>query len=346
MAKWLVALIVMLSGVALVGGCQKQSAAPATQAASSAGSGKIQIVFIPKNMGNSYFDLIGTGFKQAASEYQADFTTVAPASDSDPAGQIAFIKDQIQRGVQVIAVIPNSTTALIPVLKQAMDKGITVITLDADLTGNEQYRSAGVWPADADEIGASQVEALGSLMNYSGKFAILSATTEAPNQNAWIKAMKLALQGSKYQNMQLVDIVYGDDKAEKCQTESEALLNKYPDLKGILSPTTVGIVGAARVVQDAGKSGQIVVTGLGLPSLMRGFVKDGVVKKFQFWNGFNQGYLAGQVACQLANKSLHPAAGVTFKAGILGDRTFRDKNVVIADKPADFTADNIDKYNF
>jgi hypothetical protein len=79
---------------------------------------------------------------------------------------------------------------------------------------------------------------------------------------------------------------------------------------------------------------------------MRGFVKDGVVKKFQFWNGFNQGYLAGQVACQLANKSLHPAAGVTFKAGILGDRTFRDKNVVIADKPADFTADNIDKYNF
>ena len=333
MGKWLA--LVLLTGLLLPGGCGK-----------SADSGKIHIVFIPKNSGNPYFDTIAEGFKKAAAEYNADLSTIAPAK-GDATSQIPLIKDQIQRGIQVLAIIPNSPDTLNPALQEARDKGVIVITLDADLTGNEQYRDAGILPVEPAAVGESQVEVMGSLIGYSGKFAILSATTDAPNQNAWIAVMKDTLKNNpKYKDMQLVDIVYGNDAPEKCQTESEALLTRYPDLKGILSPTTVGIVGAATAVQAAGKADKVKVTGLGTPNQMRRFVKDGVVKAFGLWSPFDQGYLAGQVACQLANKTLKPGAGVTFKAGTLGERTFKDKNIVITDKPTVFTAENIDKFNF
>ncbi len=332
MGKWLT-LILLLSCLLTLSGCGRDS-------------GKTRIVFIPKNDGNPYFDTIAEGFKKAAGEYNADFNNVPPAK-GDATSQIPIIKDQIQRGIQVLAIIPNSPDTLNAALQEARDKGIIVITLDADLTGHEQYRDAAVWAVEAKAVGESQVELMGSLIGYNGKFAILSATTDAPNQNVWIAVMKDTLKTNpKYKDMQLVDIVYGNDDPQKCLTESEALLNKYQDLKGILSPTTVGIVGAAQAVQSAHKADKVMVTGLGTPNQMRRFVKDGVVKAFGLWSPFDQGYLAGQVACQLVNKTLKPAAGVTFKAGTLGDRTFKDKNIVITDQPTVFTADNIDKYNF
>jgi rhamnose transport system substrate-binding protein len=342
MGKWL-ALIVLSCLIGLAG-CEKNTGATTKQSGPT--GGKIRIVFIPKNAGNPYFDTIIEGFKKAASENNAEFSSISPFV-GDATSQIPLIKDQIQRGVTVLAIAPNSPETLNPALKEARDKGIIVLTVDADLTGNEQYRDAAVWPVEAPAVGESQVEIMGSLIGYSGKFAILSATTDAPNQNNWIAVMKDTLKNNpKYKDMQLVDIVYGNDDPQKCQTESEALLTKYPDLKGILSPTTVGIVGAAQAVQSRGKADQVKVTGLGTPNQMRRFVKDGVVKAFGLWSPFDQGYLAGQVACQLANKTLQPGAGVTFKAGSLGERTFKDKNIVITDKPTVFTAENIDKYNF
>jgi rhamnose transport system substrate-binding protein len=341
MTKYLA--LALISGILTLTACEKGGGTPATQAATG---GKTRIVFIPKNAGNPYFDTIIEGFKKAAAENNAEFSSISPAV-GDATSQIPLIKDQIQRGIQVLAIAPNSPDTLNPALKEAMDKGVIVITVDADLTGNEQFRNAAILPVESAAVGQSQVEVMGSLINYSGKFAILSATTDAPNQNSWIAVMKDTLKNNpKYKDMQLVDIVYGNDAPEKCQTESEALLTKYPDLKGILSPTTVGIVGAATAVQAAGKADQVKVTGLGTPNQMRRFVKDGVVKAFGLWSPFDQGYLAGQVACQLAAQTLKPAPGVTFKAGTLGDRTFKDKNLVITDKPTVFTADNIDNYHF
>jgi rhamnose transport system substrate-binding protein len=196
-------------------------------------------------------------------------------------------------------------------------------------------------------VGESQVELVGSLIGYKGQIAILSATTDAPNQNAWIEIMKKTLATNpKYKDMQLVETVYGNDEPQKSLTECEALLTKYPDLKGIISPTTVGIAAAAQCVQTAGKAQQIKVTGLGTPNQMRRFIKDGTVTAFALWSPFDEGYLAGQLAYQLANKSLTAAPGTSFTAGTLGKRVIQPLNIVITGAPVTFTKDNIDQFNF
>jgi rhamnose transport system substrate-binding protein len=327
-------------------GCDNSGSTSAPAASGGAASAeKGTIVYIAKNQGNPYFDPLIDGFKKAVEENGYTFASQSPDT-ADATSQLRIVKDQIQLKASAIAISPNSTDALNTVFDEAMSKSIPVVTVDSDLTGNEQHRSVGVITVDVQSVGEGQIELLGSLINYEGKFAILSATTDAPNQNAWIVVMKETLKKPKYAKMELVEIVYGNDEPQKSVTEAESLLTKHVDLKGIIAPTTVGIRSAAQVVQNAKQADSVFVTGLGLPSEMRGFIKDGTVKAFALWNPYDEGYLAGQVASQLAAGTLKPAPGVMFNAGTLGERTFKENNVVVTGPPFVFTKENIDQFKF
>src|SRR3954463_3279218 len=129
--------------------------------------------------------------------------------------------------------------------------------------------------------------------------------------------------------MKLVEIVYGNDEPQKSYTEAEALLTKYPDLRGIIAPTTVGIAAAAQVVESAKRAPQVQVTGLGTPNQMRKFIQNGTVKAFALWSPKDEGYLAAQLGYLIASKKLTPTVGATFNVPTMGDRKFTPNNVVI-----------------
>jgi rhamnose transport system substrate-binding protein len=336
----------LIAAALVLTSCQKSESTSMTGGAKPTTAKDVKIVYIPKNTGNPYFDSIIDGFKESAANTGAQFDTIGP-STPDATSQIPIIKDQLQRGVNVICISPNSPDALNQVFKEAVSKGVTMICVDADLTGNESLRTACVLPTDPKEVAKVQLDMLGEQIGFKGKFAILSATTDAPNQNLWIKYMKEFLQNDpKYKDMELIATVYGDDVDAKSNTEAEALLTKYPDLRGIIAPTTVGISAAAHVVQSAHKADQVIVTGLGRPNDMRNFVKDGTVKQFALWITKDQGYVAGELAVQLAMGKLRPERGATFQAGSKGERSFRENNIVIASPPVVFNKDNIDQYQF
>ena len=190
---------------------------------------------------------------------------------------------------------------------------------------------------------------VGSLIGYEGEIAILSATTEAPDQNKWIVGMNETLANDpKYAKMKLVATVYGDDQPEKSTTEMEALLSNYPNLKGVIAPTTVGIAAAAQVVQSRGIADKVAVTGLGLPSEMRDFVKDGTVKAFQLWSPYNEGWLAVHFALGVLDGSIKNEIGSSFDVENLGTKTIIEPfNTINAqDGLTTFDAANIDDFSF
>jgi rhamnose transport system substrate-binding protein len=307
---------------------------------------KIDIVFIGKNTGNPYFDSLTKGFVEACQKIACNFEFVAPAT-AEATSQIPFIEAQIQRGVDVIAISPNSPDALNQVFDAARAKGIIVMTVNGDITGNESHRDLTILPTDFTKVGADQVEMVGSLIGYEGEIAILSATTEAPDQNFWIKGMNEAIKDPKYAKMKLVATVYGDDQPEKSTSEMEALLANYPDLKGVIAPTTVGVAAAAQVVQSRGVAEQVNVTGLGLPSEMRDFVKDGTVKAFQLWSPYNEGWLAAHLAVDLKAGKAKNEVGSTFEVPNLGTITINEGNSINTQSSlTTFTAENIDQFDF
>jgi rhamnose transport system substrate-binding protein len=211
-----------------------------------------------------------------------------------------------------------------------------------------------VLPTDFDKLGASQIELLGSMINYEGKFAILSATTDAPNQNYWIAGMKEALKDPKYSKMELADIVYGDDKPEKSRKEAESLLTKYPDLRGILAPTSVGVEQAAKTIEASGvypggpnaKGAGVVVTGLGTPLQMKSYLDKGIIQKVALWSPPDEGCVTAYLAASAAQGKVKLEAGQSFDVPNLGSRTLGKNNVVITGPPVVFTKDNVGQYQF
>jgi rhamnose transport system substrate-binding protein len=312
---------------------------------SSPGTTTLNIAFLPKAVNNPYFDVAATGGQEAATELKGQFKQVGP-SDATGAAQIPFIQTLTQQNVSAIVVSADDANAIAPALKQAMAKGIKVVGYDSSPATDA--RNVFINQADTKGIGEVQIEMVcDEIPGCAGDIAILSATSTATNQNAWIDVMKSTLaSNSKYSGLKLVKVAYGNDDPQVSTTEAQGLLTAYPNLKGIISPTTVGIAAAAKVLKDQNKVGKVALTGLGTPNQMRAFVKDGTCKEFALWNVKDLGYLAYYTAALLVQGKIKGTSGETFTAGRLGSYTIDASTTVLLGKPFVFKADNIDQLNF
>lgn len=229
---------------------------------------------VAKSAGNPFNEKQIEGFKKAIEEQE--YQVIEKTPDQPTAEQqINIIQELITQGVDGIAIAANDENALQPALKQAMDQGIAVTSFDSAV--NQESRQAHVNQADPKAIAVAMMDAVLDLAGGEGQFAILSATSTATNQNTWIAGMEeLMAEDEKYAGLELVKITYGDDLRDKSTSETEALLQSFPDLRVIMSPSTVGIAAAAKVVQDKGVSDNIKVTGLGLPSEMAAYIDNDV----------------------------------------------------------------------
>jgi rhamnose transport system substrate-binding protein len=219
-----------------------------------------------------------------------------------------------------------------------------VVSFDSD--ANASCRDAFINQATTQGIGDSLVKMASELAGGSGDIAILSATPNATNQNAWIDVMKQDLAKPENAKLKLVKIAYGNDDDQKSFQEAQGLLQSYPNLKVIVSPTTVGIAAAARYISSSSYKGKVALTGLGLPNQMRKFVKDGTVKEFALWDPADIGYLAAYAGAALASGQITGKEGEKFKAGKLGDYTIGANGEIVLGPPTVFNAGNIDKFNF
>jgi rhamnose transport system substrate-binding protein len=303
----------------------------------------LKITFLPKEIDNPYEVLVDQGGIDAVTELKGEGKEVGP-SDASASSQVSYINTLIQQQQDAIIIAANDPNAVAPALKDAMSKGISVVTYDSDAAVDA--RQIFVNQANSEEIGRSQIRLVSELIGGSGEIAILSATPNATNQNTWIKFMQEELKKPENADLKLVKIAYGDDDDQKSFQEAQALLQTYPNLKGIIAPTTVGIAAAARYISTSPYKGKVQLTGLGTPNQMREFVKDGTVTAFALWNPIELGYLAGYAAAALASGQISGKEGEVLKAGKLGERTIGKDGEIILGPPTKFDKDNIDDFDF
>ncbi|MGQ4513299.1 rhamnose ABC transporter substrate-binding protein [Streptomyces sp. DW26H14] len=303
----------------------------------------LTMAFLPKQINNPYEKIVDDAGISAAKSFQGKAKEVGP-SDASASSQVSYINTLIQQRQNAILIAANDPNAVCGPLKQAMKQGIKVVSYDSDTA--KDCRQVFINQASSESIGRSLIQHIGKQVGYKGKIAILSATQNATNQNTWIDYMKQELKDPKYKNMRLVKVAYGDDDDQKSFQQTQGLLQAYPDLKGIISPTTVGIAAAARYLDDSSYKGKVVLNGLGTPDQMRKYVKDGTVTQFSLWNPDNLGYLGSYAAAALASGQITGAQGDTFTAGKLGKFTVGKDGEVILGPPTVFDKTNIDQFHF
>jgi len=357
-ATWLALALPVAATVALAAcsssssssssGASSSSAAATGSSSSGAASGGLKtglkVFVIPKQLGNSYFttaDSANSGGAIAALNALGETGQETSGTAATPASQIPAIQAAISKGANALIVSATDPTALCPTLKSAMSRGIKVVTYDSDAPS---CRSMFINQASTADIGTTEVDILAKEINDTGQIAIVSAAASATNQNAWIGYMKTELK--KYPKMSLATVVYGNDDPTTSTQVTQGLLQQYPNLKGIISPTTVGIAAAAAVLDSAKYRGKIALTGLGTPDEMKKFVADGTVKEFELWNPADLGYLAGYAAVELASGKIDGSSGQSFTAGKLGSFTVGADDTVLLGPPFVFTSGNINQFNF
>ncbi|GAA3802311.1 rhamnose ABC transporter substrate-binding protein [Sphaerisporangium flaviroseum] len=328
----------------------QSSAAPSQSAASSAAADPnapikqgLKLAFLPKAINNPYETIVDNAGIEAAKEFGGTAKEVGP-SDASASSQISYINTLTQQGQDAILIAANDANAVCGPLKQARAKGIKIVAYDSD--ASKDCRDIFINQASSEEVGRSQVRLLADMIGHKGDIAILSATANATNQNTWIKFMKDELTKPEYKDMKLVKVAYGDDEDQKSFQQTQGLLQAYPNLKGIISPTTVGISAGARYISGSKYKGKVVLTGLGTPNQMRQFVKDDTVQKFALWNPKDLGYLAAYAAAALSSGQITGAEGEVLKAGKLGERTIGKDGEIILGPPFTFEASNIDQFDF
>lgn len=320
-------------------GTSSQGSSAPTSATASSGE-KITIALLPKQKGSPYFESCNIGAQAAAKELGDVEVIYDGPTDGNATKAADMIKKWTLKKVDAIAVSPNAPDVVAPVMKAAKDKGIKVLTWDAD--GDKASRDWFVNQATAEQIGNALVDTLAKDIGDAGEVAIVSAAAEAANQNEWMKYMKTRL--AKHPKMKLVATKFAGEDQKLAFTITQDLMKAYPNLKGVWGISSQAFPGAAEAIKQGGKGGKVFVTGLSTPNVMKDFVKDGTVKSVVLWNTQDLGALTVQAA-RAAVKGELKAGDTTFKGGKLGEKKIAGDNILLGDILI-FTKDNIDKYDF
>lgn len=300
-----------------------------------------RVAMVVKNLGNSYFDACANGARQAAAEIGGMEIIYTAPTKPTPEDQIAVIDSLIAQRVDGIIVSANDAQALVPVGKKAMQRGIRMMSFDSAIApeGRSIHLSASSTPL----IGAKQVQMIGETLGHEGEVAILSAASTMTNQNAWIEAMFVEWQDPKYANMPHVATVYGDDQDDKSYRELQALVKAHPNLRGVISPTTIGIRAGAKAIMDEGLIGQVYITGLGLPSEMQAAVEAGACDSFAIWNPVEYGYASTHIMGAILGGA-DTAEGAMLPMGTKGQTSVGAGGEAVMGEPFVFDKSNVAEF--
>ncbi len=298
-----------------------------------------RIALVVKALGIGFFEAANKGAQEAAKELGDVEIIYTGPTDTTAEGQIEVINSLIAQGVDAIAISANDPDAVAPALQKAMERGITVISWDSGVA--KEGRQMHLNPSSSALIGNTIIKLAADNLPDGGDVAVLSATATSTNQNTWIDEMKKVM--GNYPKVNLVATVYGDDLADKSYREAQGLMATYPNLRAIIAPTTVGILAASQAVTDAGKIGQVNVTGLGLPSEMAGAVESGATTSFAIWNPIDLGYAATMIAYNI-NKGAKAEAGAEIPMGRMGTAKLDDNSEAAMSDPFTYDKSNIEEF--
>jgi len=305
-------------------------------------SGPVTVGFLPKLDTDPYFQVAKTGAEEAAGEIGGKVIQQAP-SQATAEAQIEFINNLVAQKVDVIAIAGNDANAVAPALKRAAKQGVRVISYDSDVAADT--RTVFLNQAKGDSLAEMMLESMGQMLDYKGDFAILSSTPTATNQNAWIDFMKARLKEPKYAKLNLVQIAYGEESEQVNQQQALALVEAFPNLKGIIIPAGIGLPAAARAMEQAGSLGKVKLTGLAPATLIKKYIQNGTVQDI-WWNVKDLGYLTYHAAQLVAQCKLTGKEGETFKAGRLGDYKVGAKGEVVLGPAQIVTPKNVEEFKF
>jgi len=301
----------------------------------------ITVAFVPKLQGIPYFEAMNTGGQQAAEDLGVEWI-YRGATTADPGAQTEIVRSLIQQRVDVLVVAPNDPDSMAPVLADAQEAGIHVMTSDTDAPNS--VREVFVNQATAEGIGQALTDALMEAMGGSGEYAIVSCGQTAANLNAWIEVQR-EYTASQYPEAEIVDVVYAGEDEARAVSMARDLMNAHPNLRGLVGECTSSAPAVARAVSEAGRIGEVFTVGLGTPQSMVPYLEEGSSSAAILWDVEQLGYLTVWAAYQLATGQEFQEVN-RVNDQLTEVQYFADQDMLLLGEPLRITAENARNYNY
>lgn len=331
--------VLLLVALLVFTGCSNGAS---TEKQEKGGESKTKIAFIPMLIGIPYFSAMEEGGKKAAEDLGVEFLYTGPTTSSAPE-QSKIMDSLIRQKVDAVSVAVIDSSSINPIIKKAKEAGIKTYTADSDSPDSE--RDVFVAQALDEDLGFTLMDRLAAQIGENGKIGIVSGESTATNLNAWIDYMKIRID-EKYPEIEIVDIRFTPGgSSESALTQSQELMTKYPDLKGLVAVSSSTIPGVAQAVQQAGKAGKVAVIGYGSPATVKPFIESGVMKESILWDAFELGYLTVWAGKQMVDgkefSEENDVPGVADKVKYL-----KDDKILLLGPPLIINKDNVNDYDF
>lgn len=299
---------------------------------------KFKIAIVPKRVNISYFKNVEEGAVEAANNLGMEIIYRGP-QEADATLQNQIIEQLLEEDIDLLAVSAIDPLKIAPILDEAKNRNIKVITWDSDALDSSRLFFINM--VEPETLGRHLMDTLAGAMNEEGDFAIITGDPASVNLSVWLNWIKVQNQ-QQYPNMNLVEVVPSYDDPIKAYKQAKQLINDYPNLKGIIGNSSVGPPAAAQAVREAGKTGEISVVGLSSPNEMRPYIKDGSSEMVTLWSPKKLGYLTVSIAKLLLEGNI-PYDGQEIKN--VGRIRVTGATIIMGE-PIDFTKENVDQYDF
>jgi ribose transport system substrate-binding protein len=314
-------------------GCSKPAAAPeagetakteTAQAADTQTEKKDQLYIEVSALGNlDYFYDHKMGMEKAGEELGVRTEYVGPA-EYDMNAMVSAFEQAIAKkpnGIVVVGFEPS----LDAIVNKAIDAGIPVVTVDADLPTSKRLAFVGTGNINAGRMGGDK---MAEMIGEKGKVAIMTKPGQS-NLEERVQGYQEAF--AKFPGIEVVQIADTQSDPVIAAQAAASLLQKYPDLAGIVCVEGAGGSGAATAVKEAGLSGKVKVIAMDRGNEVIQAIEDGTISATVAQQTALMPYYATQILYNLNNSKVQITTD-NASAGVLGIPSAVDTGVVIVDK--------------
>ncbi len=247
----------------------------------SVAADKPAVGVVMKSLANEFWKTVEMGAREYADANKDKFTmeAIGLKDESDIDTQINAMESFITKQVDIIAVAPANSVALIPSIKRALDAGIIVVNFDVRLDAKASKQMGlpedFLFVGPDNEQGAYEVgNFLGQNLPENAKVFIIEGNPGAENA---IERKRGFMKAVKENKLNLLASRTAHWETEEANTLMTNLLTKHPDVEGVMCANDSMVLGVVKAIEAAGKTGKIKVVGFDNIAPVQALMKDGKV---------------------------------------------------------------------
>jgi ribose transport system substrate-binding protein len=246
---------------------------------------KLTIALVPKGTTHEFWQTVKAGAEAAGKELNCEILFNGPSKENDVQQQIDIVRNYASQGVDGLAVAATDKQALVAAVEEVQSKKIPVVVVDSGIEPDPTFSFIAT-----DNVAAAgkAAEEMGRLLDGKGKIAVLNfkkgSGTSDEREQGFMDGIK------KFPGIEVVVSEYTESDTGTAVDKTESILAAHPDLDGIFASNEPNVIGAAKVLENKGKSGQIKLVGFDAAEAEIQYLQKGTVHALIVQNPFKMGY--------------------------------------------------------